>query len=241
MIIVEVGPEKRRNNIHQTLLTHHSEYFCGALRWLRRDALDFVISLEDIEPGIFNVSVNWLYTQRLPDWEDWASVTEIDEAHTDDQILHQMVKVCVFGDRFLAPAFRKAANNFTVDYLYIGAYPPWYDTIIYAFDNLRENSPILRLLVDMHCRSASSNACAHPQKQRQLPLAFFIRCMDKYSRKTHDVSQGAGTPYWWGQIPCPCRYHEHESVDERKRCRLQLKVSRDWGMEYCEESSDEEE
>ena len=67
MTVVEVGPEERRYNIHRTLLIHHSEYFCGALRWPRKDALDFVISLEDIEPGIFNVFVNWLYTQRLPD------------------------------------------------------------------------------------------------------------------------------------------------------------------------------
>ena len=125
----------------------------------------------------------------------------MDEHYTEDQLLHQMVKTFVFGDRFLAPTFRKAANNFTVDSLFLDTDPRWYNTIIYAFDNLREDNPILRVLVDMHCRFASSDTCAQAQQQRQLPLAFFVRCMDKYTRKTSDAAPLAGTPYWWGQIP----------------------------------------
>lgn len=46
-------------------MTHYSEYFSKALNGAWKEAKDKIIRLTDIEPAIFGLLIEWLYTQNL--------------------------------------------------------------------------------------------------------------------------------------------------------------------------------
>lgn len=48
-ICVLVGPEKKAYNIHEAILTHHSEYFRNALRGPWKEADEGIIPLGGVE------------------------------------------------------------------------------------------------------------------------------------------------------------------------------------------------
>ncbi|RYO32488.1 hypothetical protein AA0111_g4571 [Alternaria arborescens] len=64
-IIVEVGPDRRKYHVQKAFLTHYSEYFSKALNGAWKEAKDKIIRLIDIEPAIFGLLIEWLYTQNL--------------------------------------------------------------------------------------------------------------------------------------------------------------------------------
>jgi hypothetical protein len=222
LVVVEVGTERRKYHIHKTLLEYHSGYFRGALHWPYEGSVRFPIPVTDAEPGIFKIFVEWLYSGRLPEVDNWPDVTRIGPGGTEDMILLQLAKACVLGDSILTSSFRMAVNNLAVDYVVEDPCGPWYVTATYAFQNLPEKSPFLRFLLDLHCRSGRSRDDNNEAKRakEELPLEFFIRVMDRYGEKTCEVYDGAGSiDWWWHLTPRPCRYHEHNSTEERKECR----------------------
>jgi hypothetical protein len=52
IVTVEVVPDRRRFLLHKALLSHHSEYFAGALRGKWQEAQTGVVPLLDIEPTV---------------------------------------------------------------------------------------------------------------------------------------------------------------------------------------------
>lgn len=213
-VTVVVGPERRKYVIHKTFLTHYSEYFNNALNGSWEEAEDRAITLHDIEPGIFNVFVDWLYSQNLPATdEDWSVVTETKPLRDLN-----MVKVCVFGDRFMVPKLLQDANNHYIDARIWHKRPPRYNTVIYAFNNLRTDIRLLKFLVDTHCafweRDHDDLDEAEKAQQSQLPNDFLVRVMYRYS-ELKDTEEN-------GKILDHCSYHEHASHEEREGCRLMM-------------------
>lgn len=46
---VLAGPEQNEHNAHDAVFTHHSEYFCNALRGPWKEADEGIIVLENVE------------------------------------------------------------------------------------------------------------------------------------------------------------------------------------------------
>jgi hypothetical protein len=64
IVTIEVGPDHRKHYIYKALLTHYSEYFRKALKEPSKEAdRDGITVLDDVEPGVFNFFVQWLYTR----------------------------------------------------------------------------------------------------------------------------------------------------------------------------------
>ena len=60
----------------KSLLTHHSSYFRNALSGDWTESEDG-IKLDDVEPAVFNVFMNWLYDPQLPVTDaEWAVSSE---------------------------------------------------------------------------------------------------------------------------------------------------------------------
>jgi hypothetical protein len=51
IIVVEVGPDRKRYHVHKTFLTHYSEYFRKALRGKWKEAKEGLVKLDDVEVG----------------------------------------------------------------------------------------------------------------------------------------------------------------------------------------------
>lgn len=184
--MIEAGPERKKYLLHKGFLTHYSKYFRNALRGPWKEADERVIPLPDIEPGILNIFVDWLYTQVLPDDAALPSVAEIaEETPSYETISLLLVKAVAFGDRFMVPKFYEEVSSRSISRLQ--ATRPDFATIIFAFGNLPGDASLLEQLVEAHCRLWCPK-CPHDEPnvekdlKAQLPKDFLIRVMDKYGQ-----------------------------------------------------------
>ncbi|KAH7084944.1 hypothetical protein BKA63DRAFT_6395 [Paraphoma chrysanthemicola] len=82
-VSIKVSPGKKTYRVHKALLVHHSEYFRNALRNSWSEAKNGGVTLDDVEPGIFDIFVEWLYTGNTPDgfssWIKAAGISAVGE------------------------------------------------------------------------------------------------------------------------------------------------------------------
>lgn len=118
MIDIEISHTRYR--IHEALLVHHSDYF--------RKERHVVIHY--LEPQAFDVLVEWLYTQRIPDKnEDWIPCqTHEDSTSHNCQVDLLRLKVYVAADCLGVPQLLNTINNHIVDN-HLGV-SPWYQNVI---------------------------------------------------------------------------------------------------------------
>lgn len=217
MITIDVGTEHAKYSVYAELIAYYSGYFKGTLNGKWKEAEDRVIELPDIEPRVFDIFIDWLYSQKLPKkTRDWLTPTPELEAgsHGHGQLAERlMMKSYVFADRFLVPQFRVALYRYYANFCNSGGNPPYYDAIIYAFDNLPPTSAMLTLLVRTHCaywNEGSDTADNGELELRQdLPQDFFFRIMDVAS-KMRDKEKAKG-------IAC-CDCHNETVTTEREGC-----------------------
>jgi hypothetical protein len=97
-----------------------------------------------------------------------------------------LLKATVFGDRFLAASFRRLAHNTYVD-SYLAdeeiAFSVGYKEVIWAFENIAEDNPILAFMIHLQC--AVWEACSDSKKEKelrsQLPHKFLLDVMLKHN------------------------------------------------------------
>ncbi|KAI4629083.1 uncharacterized protein J4E87_003344 [Alternaria ethzedia] len=222
IVTIFVGYEKKRYNIHKDIICHHSEYFRTAFngRWKESDE---GVTLEDVDPEVFNLFVHWLYAQALPN--NAKSILRLAEETDPVYPMHpsrgyhawELVLKCgMFGDRFLTPAFHHLAHNTFVNVQFGegvdgGASGVSYATIIWAFDNLPSDSLILAMMVDLQCTAWNEEQDDEEEKSHlsQLPNEFLVAVMLKQNKirvcdETTELSA--------------CDYHLHESEEKKKAC-----------------------
>ncbi|EUC44234.1 hypothetical protein COCMIDRAFT_27387 [Bipolaris oryzae ATCC 44560] len=233
-LVINVGSEKVRYDVHKTLLTHHSEYFSRALGGSWKEAEENSIILNDIEPKTFEVFVHWLYTQKIATEEEVNRMLETypSDEHDDDPYITVLTKAVVFGDRFMTPNFRKAVQNYTVDCIF-GCDeirdPTFLYASKYAFENLPEEHKLRSFFIDVHCRFME-NAKSYMDDivtgwfRENLPRTFLVGLIDAYSYMLATRSGLGGIHY----INC-CRYHEHTDDLDLNKCKRERWFA-DYGM-----------
>lgn len=169
--------------------------------------------LEDVNPGIFGIFLDWLYTQNPPDTIGiWENIYEtISSEKPPERGPSLQLQACVFGDRFLvAQVFRHAAHNeYTNTRSRSGC--PRYKDIIFAYTNFREDNPIRKLMVDRQCVywTAERDDDDEVELRNHLPYEFLLEVMLRFKsfrgRKTAHLDR--------------CDYHLHSSDEERALCQ----------------------
>ncbi|KAJ4378227.1 hypothetical protein N0V86_005927 [Didymella sp. IMI 355093] len=210
VIKVKVGPDHVEYCIHAELLLRHSEYFKRALNGSWKEAEERAITLEDVECEIFELFLEWLYTQQYPKEQRFSGFSNLiyGNEHRRSQI--NRLKACTFGDRFMAPRFRASSESSLIDAIVYGGCPPYYISIIYAYEHLPPSSPVLQALIDRHCRSFSeqsdTDSNGELKRRSQLPHNFLVGVMLRYMRLQ---SRSKKKPL------DRCDYHGHTSDDEK--------------------------
>ncbi|KAF9693742.1 hypothetical protein EKO04_008147 [Ascochyta lentis] len=212
VIAVEVGSERVKYYVHKALLEEHSEYFKRALNGPWKEAEEKVVCLDDVECRTFEVFVDWLYTRKLPAKRTgWVGEEYDSEWYITLQI--PMMKACAFANRMLSPDFLHAMEHRLIDHFIASGNVPFYEAIIFAFENLPPTSLILKALVDAHCRSfdeaEDTEENGELELRSQLPNTFLVDVMLRYvklkSRKQTLLDR--------------CDYHGHVSEDEKQECQ----------------------
>ncbi|KAF2690839.1 hypothetical protein K458DRAFT_426270 [Lentithecium fluviatile CBS 122367] len=207
MIVVSVGPTQQKYRIYKDLISFYSEYFRNALKEPWKEAEDRVIELPDIEPQVFDVFVDWLYSQKVPEKnKQWVEPTDKIKSNSTEhvQLAEQLVmKTYVFADRFM------------------DCIPPYYEVIIYAFDNLTEKSAMLDLLVGLHCafwdESCDTESNGELELRKELPVEFLLRVMIR-SSKMKDKEKAKSL------VECGCHREKAKDREGCESCRPEEKV-----------------
>ncbi|KAH7125291.1 hypothetical protein B0J11DRAFT_434571 [Dendryphion nanum] len=212
-IVVEIGPERTKYHLHKEFLMHNSEYFLKAFSGHWKEAETGLVVLEDVESGIFNVFVNWIYSGKLPDspkeWMDVVGAKKSDDGIKAFRLAR--LKTWVLSDRLLAHNLRQQLNNSLVDKIIENNRLPHYSTIIWAFRNLPSHCRLLELMVDVHCLRWHEEYDYPDQVElrTELPNEFLIKVMIQQSR----MIRGRRI-----QKLYRCKYHEHASEEEKRNC-----------------------
>jgi hypothetical protein len=226
VVTVSIGPEKKLYHIHKDLICYHSEYFGAADNGRWKEAGEEAM-LEDVNSEAFSLFVHWLYTQQLPNNDyDIRLVAGAELAGRSDQgsdAQTVLIKAYVFADRMLAHQFKRSVRNLFVDMTWTCS--PWYRHVICAFENIKEDDPILDYIVDLHCmRWSPKSDLGYPDEmslQPQLPQPFLLRVMMRMQGlrdidpKGEEIKEKA------------CSYHEHDSDDREKTCAIYTKTEDD--------------
>ncbi|KAF9693882.1 hypothetical protein EKO04_008148 [Ascochyta lentis] len=198
LAIINVGSDFTVYKVHKELLVEHSDYFKRTLRSLWRSDQDTVTRLEDVDSDTFDIFVDWLYTQKLPDNAiDWIPVDEQlacdTEPYEEDVFMAgeashrakqlQQAKAYVLGNRLSSPQFKQAVYKIYLDELGGSDTLPCYHAVTYAFANLPADDLLLQLMVDSHCHNFCKgfDGSADAEDRKQLPREFLVRVMLRYS------------------------------------------------------------
>lgn len=174
------------------------------------------VVLDDLEPQVFDVFVDWLYTNKIPeDDEQWLSQKPDENRDIYDCRLNMLrLKAYVAADRLGAGNLLNAINNDYVDSK-VG-YCPWYEEVIYAFANIPPQRKIIRSMVAPHCRNSGQNDVNEFECQQKLqdglPRDFLLQAMHYWQRMREEES--------WNEDFEPRNYHEHSTKDEKDDCRV---------------------
>ncbi|KAH7345949.1 hypothetical protein BKA66DRAFT_576754 [Pyrenochaeta sp. MPI-SDFR-AT-0127] len=213
LIVVEVGTTKTKYYVHRSLLIEHSEFFKKALSGQWKEAQEGVVTVDDVDCSTFDIFVNWMYTQRLPEDDDeWSNGLGRGPRMIGEPILMR-VKAMVLGDRILAPVFEREVRHGLIREL-VDERGLCYEPIIYAFANLPSEHPILDLMVDVHCcdfvESGDTKTNGELERRHRLPHEFLLRTMFRYARLMKDDSRET-------QLYA-CDYHETALKEEKYYC-----------------------
>lgn len=225
-------------------MTEHSEFFKKALQGPWKEAADGTVILEDVEPVVFNIFVEWLYTGEIPKKKDdeESDNAEDDEddirdgEHEDqdddygdgedgleEAYISSLVKTYTLGDRFLAPRYKHAVLDRLVEHMEFGIRPTWFRAIAYAYNNLPEKDPMLEALVDVHCRYWNDGRFLSKEQKEHaklVPTEFWIETSNVWEELCNP-SGPRECEFFSKPLLKPCDYHYHHQYDdcaERKKC-----------------------
>ena len=204
-------------NVQKAFLTYYSGYFSKALNGTWKEARDKVVRLPDIEPAIFNLFIEWLYTQNLP------NLITLDANKIDLSSQLWKIKLYVFADRFAVSRLRTALNLEIVKH----AGPPhlsiWdYAPIVYAFANLPSTDPLLDLFVDLYYIHWDDMGDGFEDNDRfdELPREFLLRFYKRVGTERYFQKRFRLTGLYDIDL---CSYHEHATDQEKRECGHQSK------------------
>jgi hypothetical protein len=210
--------------VHENLLIHHSKFFRAALTGGFQEAKNKIVRLEDDEPNTFELFVHWLYYQRFPEkrCSDDESILELwndPDAFDTDRYIY----LYVFGDKYDVAKLRLDTLNEMVRFMRKEEVSdlPSSRAVGAAFSSLPSDSPMCRLIVDIHCRYEE------PKQQdcrEDFDNVLFLQSLwRKYAKfrmkaeiKDNDFIEDVKF----------CDYHEHDTKEERAACDDMRKKSK---------------
>jgi hypothetical protein len=174
------------------------------------------VRLEEEHNGqIFEFFVHWLYYQRLPNEDD---AVELYNAWADDEaggekMTENLVHLYVLSDKYDVPELKVHAMTLLFNHIeYDDTIElPLVPDIRFAFENLPEENPLCRYLVDAYCYWAIADVWKD-FGSLNWPTGFVARVLAQYTEFAYGDRDR-------DNIKVACDYHEHQDIEERVACR----------------------
>lgn len=203
------GRKRATVSVHTELLCHFSPYYYAALKGGFEESGSESLEV-DTDKETLNLLVSWLYSGQL-----LAHLSPADRFKK-----YRLMCLYIFADRFDFLALRrhifKAWNE-----AFIVSKSPGFENVNYLYKNLPTSSPMLQFTVDVDAKHKVFKSYVLGAAERA-PSAYLFAVLQAreaihLSELTNIKNPAAKTE----DIKCPCchdvcRYHEHESEEERK-------------------------
>jgi hypothetical protein len=214
IITLLISPEHVPYYVHKDFLIHHSGYFKKALVGPWKESEERVVILDDVEIAPFNILVHFLYTSQIPSSTDeWVKISQAKKWKIEVVEL----KLLVLADRFHMSELLQLVNNDLVGSRMKHA--PYYELVIYAWENLPEGSPILRLLVDTHVANWEPKTDEGDEEEMELrpelPHEFLIKAMIRFAEVGTERDKDKNGK---AKKLVACDYHLHADDEEKEKC-----------------------
>ncbi|KAI8934200.1 hypothetical protein NX059_008949 [Plenodomus lindquistii] len=159
-------------------------YFRGALSSNNfEEGKTKTVILHDVEPFTFEAFSDWVYMQQLPNCFCWDNRYDASEGPSIDKVL---ILVYIFADRFIVPKLKEAILPILITSAEYGGLH--FDAVIAVFQDLRDDEPVLRMLVDAHCLYFGTESYATELEHfRKLPAEFLRRIAFQYASERHAI------------------------------------------------------
>jgi hypothetical protein len=211
-----VGTEEDCFTVHQDLLVHHSSFFRAALTGNFKEADTKAVILADTESQTTELFVHWLYYQRFPTDDDSKGLIEFwhdDDEDGGDTKSTNLLKLYIFSDMYKVPVLKRQVLDEFFHHI-TDLDLPSTDNVASAFNNLPDDDPMCRLLVDALCYWG--NAWTN-DGVGVLPVMFITMMMNQYAKFAHGEKDRTCEPEL-------CDYHEHGKAEERVACEKKREV-----------------
>ncbi|KAF2035577.1 hypothetical protein EK21DRAFT_107098 [Setomelanomma holmii] len=185
-VTVKVSAKGKAYHIHKPLLVHHSEYFRGARRGSCEEVRDGVVTLGDVEPGIFKylyrMALQGPSTRSLRQMarDHRASSTKNIWMENNLEIVLSALKAYLLGDGLLAPAFRAAVWNESpkcqMEPDTDTRMDSFFKVVQFVYKNDPKESIVLQFLIDTFCKDwfHSEDHVFHITAENNLAHAFLL-------------------------------------------------------------------
>jgi len=191
------------------------------------------VTLSDVSINTFDIFVNWLYTQKLPEQGEYPTPDEVvghwPRLHSDEITYKTkgLIDLYIFADGHDIPELRREVMDVLFPHLNLeGIGLPCYEIVINAFSKLPERSPVRQSLIDCYCRvfKKSDDDNTGPEElalRTKLPTDFLVGIMLRYADVMELLRNKKIRVTYRLDI---CDYHEHASEAERKKCKEERKA-----------------
>jgi hypothetical protein len=228
-VVVKVGPNKTQYTLHKELLAFHSKYFRDAFTERRIDEAERKFILQDTEPWIFDIFVDWMYGAKIPhSFEDWHSsrddgvVVMSDHWKGKGNFVTVLSMAYCFSKQHSVKAFQTAILQTVTDCV---LYPPDYQperlheperlhALISTYGALPWKDDLLQFLIAFHIKYCTGWwydhwFTEHAGKDTQ---GLVLKLLSTYADKVR------WDPAWFKEDLVPCDYHRHATTQERETC-----------------------
>lgn len=129
------GSGKQKFVLHRNFICHYSPFFDATFNGDFKEGKDQQLDLEETDPKVFGIFVNWLYTQEIVAPDEYPATSS------------HLVRLWVLADRMLVPKLQDDAleefDKLRVEHrLRLSG-----GTIQYIYDNTVDGSPLRRYVV----------------------------------------------------------------------------------------------
>lgn len=223
LVSITVGKdigEEETFSLHREYLVTVSKYFKNMFKGSFREKKDKNVSLDDVDPMVFKIFIEWLHGRKVLDIEGNEYKGDIYDCDCDveEDSFGRLIHLYIFSDQYDIPQLRRDALDAFINFSYACPHlcPP--NLIGHVYENLPSKSPMLRFLVDEYVCFWSGELS---EGSADLPAPFLLevaRTFCVYTRKTHKTHKGIEIfsdpcrrsldPY--GRL---CDYHEHGQIE----------------------------
>jgi hypothetical protein len=214
-----VGESEEPFIVHEHLLVYHSEFFRAAFTGGFKESEDKVVKLRDTEPLIFECFVHWLYYQRLPSassGDDETLVQSWGATHRNAILTTNLIKMYILADSRIVPALRRQVLDCLYDHMY-EVDLPHRDLMVYAFENLKSDSPLCQMLLDFCIHYGWDEVNGIKQTEGEGHKHWPAEYLYAYARRATEIVDKMKYDERHTNLD-KCDYHEHETDEERDEC-----------------------